>query len=216
MSLLAKDVVCPNKECRVMEVILKKAYAASAFTARRGSYNSVLVAYQAQLIRSLSENHRPSSQLDELCLISRNLLRSSKLSGQVIGRNLAALVAAHRQLWLSQARVLDGDKTALLDAPVTPGHTFGPVVDGMLQQSHRVRESTKELVRLLPKRPLNYVSLPAAQWHPKPQFQRKPVQQGAPTSGGTARRQPASAFRGGKRPFKHPVPRQQPQAKQQP
>ncbi|MGH0156484.1 UNVERIFIED_CONTAM: hypothetical protein FKN15_031453 [Acipenser sinensis] len=71
-------------------------------------------------------------RLDELRLISRNLLRLSKLSGQAIGRNLAALVIARRQLWLSQACVLNGEKTALLDAPVTPGHTFCLVVDEML------------------------------------------------------------------------------------
>ncbi|MGH0138196.1 UNVERIFIED_CONTAM: hypothetical protein FKN15_066747 [Acipenser sinensis] len=63
------------------------------------------------------ETHKPSSQqLNELRLSSRNLLRLSMLSGQMIGRNLAGLVAARRQLWLSQAHVLDGDKMALLDA----------------------------------------------------------------------------------------------------
>ncbi|MGH0125942.1 UNVERIFIED_CONTAM: hypothetical protein FKN15_025162 [Acipenser sinensis] len=109
LFLLSKDVVCPNKQCRVTEVILKKVYAASAFNARLGSYNSILVAYQALLLGSIAESHKPSSQqLDELCLVSRNLLRLSKLSGQAIGRNLAALVAARRQLWLSQACVLDG------------------------------------------------------------------------------------------------------------
>ncbi|MGH0128082.1 UNVERIFIED_CONTAM: hypothetical protein FKN15_004522 [Acipenser sinensis] len=88
------------------------------------------IAYQAHLIGATAETHKPSSlQLDELCFISRNLLRLSKLSGQAIGRNLAALVAARRQLWLSQARVLDGEKTALLDAPISPGHTFGPAAD---------------------------------------------------------------------------------------
>ncbi|MGH0178763.1 UNVERIFIED_CONTAM: hypothetical protein FKN15_014488 [Acipenser sinensis] len=98
-----------------------------------GSYNIILVAYQAHLIGSIADTRKPSSlQLDKLRLISRNLLRLSKLSGQAIGRNLAALVAARRQLWLSQARVLNRDKTALLDAPVTPSHTFGPAVDKML------------------------------------------------------------------------------------
>ncbi|MGH0129295.1 UNVERIFIED_CONTAM: hypothetical protein FKN15_004774 [Acipenser sinensis] len=70
---------------------------------------------------------------------------SAGVNGQAVGRKQAALVAARWQLWLSQACVSDGDKTALLDAPVTPGHTFGPVVDDMLQRSHRARESTKEL-----------------------------------------------------------------------
>ncbi|MGH0122227.1 UNVERIFIED_CONTAM: hypothetical protein FKN15_017551 [Acipenser sinensis] len=124
LPFLANDAACPNK----MEVILKKAYAANAFNVCLANYNSILIAYQAQFIGSLSENHRPSSpQLDKL--ISRNLLQLSKLSRQSIGRNMAALLAARRQLWLSQARVLDGDKTALLDTPVTPGHTFGPAVD---------------------------------------------------------------------------------------
>ncbi|MGH0129841.1 UNVERIFIED_CONTAM: hypothetical protein FKN15_041268 [Acipenser sinensis] len=154
LSLLSKDAACPNKQCRVTEVILKKAYTASAFSARLGSYNSIRVAYQAHLIWAIAETNKLlSHQLDDLRLISRNLLRLSKLCGQAIGRNLAALVAAHRQLWLSQAQVVDVDKTALLDAPVTPGHTFGLAVDKMLQQSQRARESTKELVRLLPQHP---------------------------------------------------------------
>ncbi|MGH0158513.1 UNVERIFIED_CONTAM: hypothetical protein FKN15_035579 [Acipenser sinensis] len=72
---------------------------------------------------------------------------------QAVGRNLTALVAAHRQLWLSHARVPDGDKAPLLGALVAPGHTFGPAVDEMLQRFYRKWESAKELVRLLPKRP---------------------------------------------------------------
>ncbi|MGH0125413.1 UNVERIFIED_CONTAM: hypothetical protein FKN15_068963 [Acipenser sinensis] len=175
LSLLSKDAACPNKQCRVTEVILKKAYTISAFSARLGSYNSILVAYQAHLIWAIAETHKSLSlQLDELCLILRNVLRLSKLSGQAIGRNLASLVAAHRQLWLSRARVLDGDKTALLDAPVTPGRTFGPAVDKMLQQSQRARKSTRELVHLLPKCPPPPCK-PAAQWHPRPQLQKKPA-----------------------------------------
>ncbi|MGH0139196.1 UNVERIFIED_CONTAM: hypothetical protein FKN15_042678 [Acipenser sinensis] len=75
LSLLAKDTACPNKQCRVTEVILKKAYAVNAFTPRLANYNSILVAYQAQLMGTRSENHRHSSQqLGELHLISRNLL----------------------------------------------------------------------------------------------------------------------------------------------
>ncbi|MGH0144133.1 UNVERIFIED_CONTAM: hypothetical protein FKN15_002098 [Acipenser sinensis] len=55
----------------------------------------------------------------------------------------------------------------LLDAPITPEHTFGPAVDEMLQHSHRAQESTKELVCLLPKRPPQ-VHKPAANWRPRP------------------------------------------------
>ncbi|MGH0140565.1 UNVERIFIED_CONTAM: hypothetical protein FKN15_030492 [Acipenser sinensis] len=115
------------------------------------------------------QSHRPSpQQLDELCLVNKNLLRLSKLNGQAVSRNLSVLVAACRQLWLPQAHVPDGDKVPLLDAPITPGHTFGPVVAEMLQCSHCAWESTKELVHFLPKRPPP-VHKPAAHWHPSPQ-----------------------------------------------
>ncbi|MGH0136523.1 UNVERIFIED_CONTAM: hypothetical protein FKN15_035854 [Acipenser sinensis] len=43
---------------------------------------------------------------------------------------------ARRQLWLSQARVPDAVKAELLDVPISPGHTFGPVVEEILQRSH--------------------------------------------------------------------------------
>ncbi|MGH0145509.1 UNVERIFIED_CONTAM: hypothetical protein FKN15_040455 [Acipenser sinensis] len=56
-----------------------------------------------------------------------------------LGRRLAGLVVARRQLWLSQAKVPDVDKSTLLDAPVSPGHTSGPAVEEILQSSHRER-----------------------------------------------------------------------------
>ncbi|MGH0165671.1 UNVERIFIED_CONTAM: hypothetical protein FKN15_070518 [Acipenser sinensis] len=73
--------------------------AANAFVTWLGNYNSILVAYQSHSLRSRSESFRPSpQQLDELRLFNKNLLRVSQLNGQAIGRNLAALIAACRQL----------------------------------------------------------------------------------------------------------------------
>ncbi|MGH0132130.1 UNVERIFIED_CONTAM: hypothetical protein FKN15_049991 [Acipenser sinensis] len=130
LALLTKDATCPNKQFR--------AYSGDVFTALLGNCNSILVAYQTCLLKAVSESHRPSpQQLEELCLVNKNLLRISKLNGQAVGRNLTALIAARRHLCLSQARVSDGDKALLLGAPITPGHTFGPAVDEMLQRSHR-------------------------------------------------------------------------------
>ncbi|MGH0127133.1 UNVERIFIED_CONTAM: hypothetical protein FKN15_030482 [Acipenser sinensis] len=92
LAFLSKDAIWPNKPCRVSEVILKHAYSATAFAAWLGKFNSILVAYR----------YRPSpQQLDELCLVNKNLPHLPKLNGQAAGRNLAALVATHRQLWLS-------------------------------------------------------------------------------------------------------------------
>ncbi|MGH0177841.1 UNVERIFIED_CONTAM: hypothetical protein FKN15_075923 [Acipenser sinensis] len=175
LGLLTKAATCPNKQCWVSEVILNRAYSAGAFTTRLVNYHSILVAYQACLLKALSESHRPlPQQLEELRLVIKNLLRISKLNGQAVGRNLAALIAARRQLCLSQAQVPDGDKAPLLEAPITPGHTFGPAVDEMLQCTHRAREFRKELVRLLPKRSPS-VHKPAANWHPKPQQPHRPA-----------------------------------------
>ncbi|MGH0147517.1 UNVERIFIED_CONTAM: hypothetical protein FKN15_017237 [Acipenser sinensis] len=61
LTLLSKDATCPNKQCWVLEVILKCAYAASVFAARLGNYNIILVAYQSHF-----QSHRPCpQQLDE-------------------------------------------------------------------------------------------------------------------------------------------------------
>ncbi|MGH0192559.1 UNVERIFIED_CONTAM: hypothetical protein FKN15_018215 [Acipenser sinensis] len=49
LALLSKDAACPNKQCRVTEVLLKKAYSADAFVARLGNYNTCLVAYQCHI-----------------------------------------------------------------------------------------------------------------------------------------------------------------------
>ncbi|MGH0122858.1 UNVERIFIED_CONTAM: hypothetical protein FKN15_008565 [Acipenser sinensis] len=87
IALLSQDAVCPNKQCRFSEAILKRAYSASAFVAQLGNYNNILVAHQSYLLKPPSDSHRPSTeQLVELRLVNKNLLRVSKLNGQTIGR----------------------------------------------------------------------------------------------------------------------------------
>ncbi|MGH0164440.1 UNVERIFIED_CONTAM: hypothetical protein FKN15_072699, partial [Acipenser sinensis] len=151
---------------------------------------------------------------DELRLVNKNLLRLSKLNGQAVDRNLAVLVAARRQLWLSQPHVPDGDKEPLLDTSITLGHTFGPAVDKKLQHSHRLQESTKELVSLLPKRPPP-VCKPKANLHPRSQQPQRLAQPAAPTARGNLWDRHAAAQRGGYNRFCHPAQRQKPQAKAQ-
>ncbi|MGH0121668.1 UNVERIFIED_CONTAM: hypothetical protein FKN15_056955 [Acipenser sinensis] len=111
LALLQRDVSCPNKQCSITEVMLKKAYVASAICMRLGSYSSILVAYQSMLLQSMSSDHRPLSlQLDELSLVNNRLLQLSEYNGQALGRSMAALVAVRKQLWLAQFRVPDKDK----------------------------------------------------------------------------------------------------------
>ncbi|MGH0124792.1 UNVERIFIED_CONTAM: hypothetical protein FKN15_074493 [Acipenser sinensis] len=88
----------------------------------------------------------------ELRLVSSTLLLISGFQGQALCRSLASLVVARRWLWLSQARVPDMDKSALLDASISPGHTFGPAVEEILQHSHREREAPRQVAAMLPPR----------------------------------------------------------------
>ncbi|MGH0164343.1 UNVERIFIED_CONTAM: hypothetical protein FKN15_046798 [Acipenser sinensis] len=87
-------------------------------------------------------------------------------------------------------------KAPLLDAPIAPGHTFGPMVDEMLQRSHRARESTKDLVRFLPKQ-LPTVHKPTANWRPRPQQPQRLTQPAAPSARGGIQNRPATACHGG-------------------
>ncbi|MGH0120499.1 UNVERIFIED_CONTAM: hypothetical protein FKN15_066823 [Acipenser sinensis] len=80
LALLQKDVLHPNKQCSVNEMMLKRAYVASAFCTRLGSYSSIVMAYQSMLLQSL-----PSPlQLNELSLVNNHLLQS-KYIGQEHG-----------------------------------------------------------------------------------------------------------------------------------
>ncbi|MGH0132978.1 UNVERIFIED_CONTAM: hypothetical protein FKN15_020896 [Acipenser sinensis] len=127
---LARDPACPNPQCRVTEMHLKWAYAAEVQATRQLNTVCVLMAYMDGVLREA-----PLTELvaTELRLLSDTLLQMSGLQGQALGQCLYSLIVAHRQLWLSQARV-----PALLDPPISPEHTFGPAVEGILQKSNRL------------------------------------------------------------------------------
>ncbi|MGH0144490.1 UNVERIFIED_CONTAM: hypothetical protein FKN15_003408 [Acipenser sinensis] len=44
----------------------------------------------------------------------------------------------------------NADKTVLLDAPISPGHTFGPALEEILQRSHRECKVSRQVAALLP------------------------------------------------------------------
>ncbi|MGH0140953.1 UNVERIFIED_CONTAM: hypothetical protein FKN15_037361 [Acipenser sinensis] len=76
----------------------------------------------------------PGKCCDVFECVNGMLLQISCLQWQALGQSLASLMVARRQLWLSQARVPDMDKTVLLDVPISLGHTFGPAVEEILQR----------------------------------------------------------------------------------
>ncbi|MGH0124809.1 UNVERIFIED_CONTAM: hypothetical protein FKN15_020044 [Acipenser sinensis] len=129
--------------------LLQRAYAAEAQATRLANAASVLTAHLDCVLR---EAPIPEPVAAELRLLSSTLLQISGLQGQALDRSLDSLIVAHRQLWLSQARVPDADKAALLDMPISPGHTFGPAVEEILQSSHREHKESRQVAALRPPR----------------------------------------------------------------
>ncbi|MGH0170314.1 UNVERIFIED_CONTAM: hypothetical protein FKN15_070051 [Acipenser sinensis] len=103
---LSKDPVCPNSQCRITEAHLKKAYAAEAQVTRLAITGGLLTAYLDGMLHSVT---LPEPLASELPAVSGTLLQISGFQGQTLGRSLAGLVVARRQLWLSQVRVPDAD-----------------------------------------------------------------------------------------------------------
>ncbi|MGH0137257.1 UNVERIFIED_CONTAM: hypothetical protein FKN15_013258 [Acipenser sinensis] len=195
LSGLVKDPTCPNKQCRTTEVHLKRGYSAATEAVRLSNLASLLSVYQAALVRDLPDY--PSVSLrTELGLIAQLLVKLAQLNARAQGRSIASLVVARRQLWLSQARVQEHDKAPLLDAPITPGHTFGPAVEEMLQRSAKAKEASQQLATIWPRRPFQVKRPQEHQW-------RRTPPQHQPRPGGT-KTFPASTTACGQIPFGRP------------
>ncbi|MGH0133101.1 UNVERIFIED_CONTAM: hypothetical protein FKN15_038942 [Acipenser sinensis] len=148
--------------------------------------------YQAALIRDLPEC--PSIALrTELGTVTQLLVKLAELNARAQGRSIASLVVARRQLWLSQARVQETDKVPLLDAPVSPEHTFGPAVEEMLQRSIKECEASQQMVRMWPNKPFQPKRQQDHQWlRTPPQQQAQPRGNRTSPSGASTRGQPAA------------------------
>ncbi|MGH0131989.1 UNVERIFIED_CONTAM: hypothetical protein FKN15_078291 [Acipenser sinensis] len=202
LSGLAKDPSCPNRLCWITDAHLKKGYAVATEAVRLSNVASLLTVYQATLLRDLPEC--PSVALrTELGTIAQLLVKLAQLNARAQGRSIVSLVVARRQLWLSQARVQEPDKAQLLDAPISPGHTFGPAVEEMLQRSVKAREASQQLAKMWPSKPFQPRRPQERQWRrAPPQQQAQPRGSKTAPSGVSARGQPAFARpqRGGWRP----------------
>ncbi|MGH0156293.1 UNVERIFIED_CONTAM: hypothetical protein FKN15_038624 [Acipenser sinensis] len=192
LSGLAKDPSCPNRQCRITEAHLKKGYAAATEAVRLSNVASLLTVYQAALLRDLPEC--PSAALrTELGTVAQLLVKLAQLNARAQGRSIASLVVARRQLWLSQARVQEPDKVPLLDAPISPGHTFGPAVEEMLQRSVKEHEASQQLAKMWPSKPFQPRRPQERQWRIAPPQQQAQSRGSKTAPSVSARGQPAFA-----------------------
>ncbi|MGH0177777.1 UNVERIFIED_CONTAM: hypothetical protein FKN15_075840 [Acipenser sinensis] len=195
LSGLVKDPACPNKQCKTTEIHLKKGYLAAIEAVRLSNVASLLSVYQASLVKDLPE-HPSASLRAELVLVAQLLVKIAQLNARAQGWSIASLVVARRQLWLLQARVHELDKAPLLDAPITPGHTFGPAVEEMLQRSVKAREASQQMAKMWPHKPFQPRRQQEHQWRRAP-----PRHQ--PQTGGT-KTSPSSAAARGQPHFSRP------------
>ncbi|MGH0166619.1 UNVERIFIED_CONTAM: hypothetical protein FKN15_051072 [Acipenser sinensis] len=202
LSGLTKDPSCPNRHCKITEAHLKKGDAAATEAVILSNVASLLTVYQAALIQDLPEC--PSVALrTELGTIAQQLVKLAQLNARAQGRSIASLVVARRQLWLSQARVQEPDEVPLLDAPISPGHTFGPAVEEMLQCSIKAREASQQLAKMWTNKPFQPRRPQERQWRRTPsQQQAQPWGSKTSPSGPATCGQPAFVRpqRGGWRP----------------
>ncbi|XP_066547654.1 uncharacterized protein LOC136714203 [Amia ocellicauda] len=147
------NLTCPNRECHVTETLLRRAYKTGAQAARLRNTESLLALYLSQLAEP-SEHHSASPTpppISEIAAAADQLVTVIRQGIRVTGRSLATIVAACRQLWLSQALwVPEVDRTRLMDAPISPGFTFGPSVEAMLTCALQEREQYLQLARIYP------------------------------------------------------------------
>ncbi|MGH0122035.1 UNVERIFIED_CONTAM: hypothetical protein FKN15_007379 [Acipenser sinensis] len=195
LSGLVKDPACPNKQCRTTEIHLKKGYLAATEAVKLSNVASLLAVYQASLVKDLPE-HPSASLRAELALVAQFLVKIAQLNAWAQGRSIASLVVTRRQLWLSQARVQEPDKAPLLDAPITPGHTFGPAVEEMLQRSVKAWEASQQMAKMWPHKPFQ------SRRHQEHQWCRAPLLH-QPRPGGT-KTSPSSTAAHSQPPFSRP------------
>ncbi|MGH0145762.1 UNVERIFIED_CONTAM: hypothetical protein FKN15_026701 [Acipenser sinensis] len=88
LSGLTKDPACPNKQCRITEVHLKKVYTAATEAVRLSNVASLLTVYQAALMRDLPEC--PSAALrTELGTVTQLLVMLAQLNVRAQGRSIS-------------------------------------------------------------------------------------------------------------------------------
>lgn len=141
-----KDAIHPNKHCRLVDSQLKRTYHASALSARLACTNSLLLVYLEGMLQDLSST-LTSEDIPEALRVIDMLIRGTSAHAQALGQSMASVVQARRQVWLSQANLLDQDCMAVVAAPLIPGEVFGPPSEAALEQSRKTRELTRSVRR---------------------------------------------------------------------
>ncbi len=142
-----RDATNANKHGRIIDSQMRKAYHASALSARLACTNSLILVYLESLLQELSYILTEEESITETLRVVDMLIRGTSAHAKALGQPMANMVQARHQVWLPQANLLDQDCMAVIAAPLVPGEVFGPPAETALEQSHRTRELTQSVVR---------------------------------------------------------------------
>ncbi|ROJ25262.1 hypothetical protein DPX16_20075 [Anabarilius grahami] len=134
---------------------------------------AIFQVFQTKLLRSMDESDVEETAFRDLRSATDLALRATKAAAQAIGRSMASLVVLERHLWLNLTEIKDQDKTAFLDAPVSPSGLFGPAVEGFTERFTAAQKSSQAMRHFLPKRSSS-ASAPSRP-RPAPAQQTKPA-----------------------------------------
>ncbi|ROL45991.1 hypothetical protein DPX16_15550 [Anabarilius grahami] len=162
---------------------------------------AIFQVFQAKLLRSLDESGVDEPAFRDLRSATDLALRATKATAQAIGRSMASLVVLERHLWLNLTEIKDLDKTAFLDAPVSPSGLFGPAVDGFTERFTAAQKSSQAMRHFLPKRS----SSASAVSRPRP----APAQQNKPATSTAQAAAPKEHRQRSRPPKRPPLPRRQ-------
>jgi len=99
-----KTPALPTKPLRNTSALVGKAYSAAGQAASCLHTMSILQAYQADLLKDVSEGDIVGADtIKELRQAADISLRATKETARAVGRSMAALVATERHLWLNLA-----------------------------------------------------------------------------------------------------------------
>ncbi|RXN22409.1 lumican-like protein [Labeo rohita] len=136
MTRTGRDATHPSKQGRIVDSQLRKAYHASALSARLACTNSLLLVYLESMLQDLSSTLTEGESIPEALRVVDMLIRGTSAHAQALGQSMANIVQARRQIWLSQANLLDQDCMAVTAAPLVPGEVFGPPAEAALGNAY--------------------------------------------------------------------------------
>ncbi|XDV31059.1 hypothetical protein PO909_033832 [Leuciscus waleckii] len=186
----------PSKACRTTSALLRRAFSAAGQAASALHTMATLQIYQADLLRQLDESGPDAICVPDLRSATDFALRATKSAAQAIGRSMASLTVSERHLWLTLSDMTESERTAFLDAPVSPAGLFGTSVKDFADRFAEVQKATQAMKHFLPKRSGSAAgrAKPSAQSsQPKPppaasSSQRRQTQSSRPRSRSSGRR----------------------------